>query len=408
MIHYFSIFFKAFKKESDRLKTAAIIAEYNPFHSGHKYIINHVKKHGAECVIAVMSGNFVQRGDIAILSKFDRTKMALLGGADLVVELPTPFAMSTAQNFALGGIFAAKNLGANMLAFGSESGNLESIKKTAAAVYSPLIKPELGKALKSGKTFAAARAYALNTVFGNAESVSTPNDALAVEYIAASTALNIDLEFLCVQRLCAQHDQDEVNGHIASASAIRKFILNNDLDSAIKYIPPQCRDILIDAYNSGKIADINRIESAILCKLRTLNKFDFSDLADISEGLENRIFAASRTAGSLEELYSLAKTKRYSHARIRRLVLSAFLGVDNTYFKKPLPYIRVLGFNETGNKALQNARDISQIPIIMRATELKGNPLFETECRATDIYSLAQKFPSPCGEEYRNGIIKQP
>ena len=402
------MFFKAFRKESDDLRTAAIIAEYNPFHNGHEYLINYAKEHGAECVIAVMSGNFVQRGDISILSKFDRTRMALLGGADLVVELPTPFAMSTAQNFALGGVYAAKNLGADILAFGSESGNLESIKRAATAAYSPLIKSELDIALKSGKTFAAARFQACNSVFGIIESISTPNDTLAVEYIAASKALNVDLTFMCISRKSATHDQIEVSGDVASASAIRKLILNNDIDSATKYIPVQCHSILSDAYNLGKIADIKRIEPAILCKLRTMHKTDFSSLADISEGLENRIYAVTRKAGSLEELYSLAKTKRYSHARIRRLVLSAFLSVDNTYFKKALPYIRVLGFNKKGSIALQNARAISEVPIVIRSTELKNDPLFELECHATDVYSLAQKSPSPCGEEFRNGVIKQP
>lgn len=385
------------------MSVTGIIAEFNPLHKGHEYLINTAKKQGA--VICVISSNFVQRGDTAITEKRLRTKAALECGADLVLELPALWSMSTAQNFALGGVSALSFAGCDKIIFGSECGDIESLKKASEILELPEFSERLAEYLKTGITFAAAREKA--AIDCKAENVfSGANNNLAIEYIIAAKKLGANLEFETVKRLGAEHDSLSVEEFV-SASLLRGKLLKGDFEFCRKYMPEKSFETL----SKDNLSDVKRLESAILATLRTRSIDELSRLPDISEGVENKLFSAIRLAVSLEELYNKVKVKRYTLARIRRLVLSAFLGFDDTFFMKPLPYLRVLGFNKTGQALLKDISKNCPIPVITRSSQANSldsaaKKVFETECKATDLYCLSLTKPLECGLEYKHKIIK--
>lgn len=387
------------------MSVAVIIAEYNPFHNGHEYLVKKARESGATTVIAIMSGNWVQRGDAAIISKFARTKQALECGIDAVIELPTYWAMSTAQKFATGAIYLAHNINADMLIFGSECGETEKIIETVYCIRTKEFKARLRKLLDSGLTLAKARETVVQEFCNNGQLLSSPNDTLAIEYINAAKDLNSKMKFIAVKRKGAKHHDLEGKDEFCSATHLRELILKGKLEDAEKYMPKVAFEVLKEEFTSGRIADINTLEKVILGTLRTTSSEEYKALPDISEGIENRLFGAARISSNINQLMELTSTKRYTNARLRRLVLSALLKEKANEIPENPPYIRVLGCNERGLLALQKARETTQIPIIMRPTSLKDNPCFEFESKATDIYALSQSNPTPCGNEFTNGII---
>lgn len=389
-------------QRSDILSAIGVIAEFNPLHTGHKYLLTEARRHGT--VIAAISGNFVQRGDIAIFDKRKRATAALACGADIVLEIPVSYAMSTAQNFALGGVSVLSAFGCESLIFGSECGDVKKLENAADVLSADEYKERLKKYLDLGLTFAAAREKAA----GIGENLLCgANNNLAIEYIAAARAINADMEFLTVRRRGAAHDSETAENGYAAASILREKMRAGDIDFCKKYIPPEAREF----FTTETAADIKRLDRAILAVLRQKTSEDLKKLPDISEGIENKLFSAIRLASSTEELYNTVKVKRYTHARIRRLALSAFLGLDNEFFMKPPPYVRVLGFNKNGEEHLKQAAEMSPIPVITRVSDIErlhgcAKRLFAAECRATDMFSLALPMPQPCGAEYTAKIIK--
>ena len=386
------------------MSTIGIIAEFNPLHSGHKYIIDCAKKDG-NTVICALSGNFVQRGDVAILSKEERAKSALICGADIVAELPVLWSMSTAQNFALGGVWQLYNLGCDTIMFGSECGDIDALKNAADVLLGDAFSELVSEKAKNGVTFATAREQAAMELGIDFKLLRNANDNLGIEYIIAARKLGLDLDFRCVIRQGAAHDSDEIVGGYVSASFIRENLLKGNIGYTERFMPPALRGKL----NECDIADIKRLERAILCALRTKSAEDFKNLPDLSEGLENKLHFSLRVAGSLNELYNMIKTKRYTLARVRRLVLSAFLGLDNELFMKTPPYVRLLGFSKTGEEHLGSIKD--DLPIITRAAQIKeldavSQKVFDTESRATDIYALAFHAPHECGMEFKRKLLK--
>lgn len=386
------------------MSTIGIIAEFNPMHQGHKYIIDCAKKVG-NTVICALSGNFVQRGDVAILSKEERTKSALICGADIVAELPVLWSMSTAQNFALGGVWQLYNLGCDTIMFGSECGDIDALKNAADVLLSDAFNTLVSERVKSGVTFAAAREQAAMELGVDFKLLRGANDNLGIEYIVAAKKLNLNLDFCCVTRQGAAHDSDEIVGGYVSASFIRENLLKGNIGYTERFMPPALRGKI----NECDIADISRLERAILSVLRTKSAEDFKSLPDLSEGLENKLQFSVRVAGSLPELYNMIKTKRYTLARVRRLVLSAYLGLDNEFFMTTPPYVRLLGFSKSGEEHLKNFASI--IPVITRAAQIKeldaaSQKVFDTESRATDIYALAFPTPLECGAEFKRKLLK--
>ncbi len=386
------------------MSAVGIIAEFNPLHTGHKHIIDYAHTLG-DTVICVISGNFVQRGDVAILSKQKRAELALRCGVDIVAEMPVFWSMSTAQNFALAGVWQLYNLGCEKIVFGSESGDIDALKNAAEVLNSDAFLNLAAQKSKSGITFAAAREVAASELGIDFNLLRSPNDNLGIEYILAAKKLNLPIEFCSVKRVGTKHDcYDTVDG-FASASYIRQELIKGNIGFTERFMPPQIRGIIA----KENIADITKLENAVLYCLRTKTADELKLLPDISEGLHNKIYFSARVATRLDELYSMIKTKRYTHSRIRRLVLSAFLGLDNTFFMRTPPYVRVLGFSKNGEQHLRKAQGV--IPLVTRAAQIKqldkdAQKVFETECRVADIYALSLNSPRECGSEQRMKLIK--
>lgn len=392
-------------QRSDILEVLGIIAEFNPLHNGHKYLINEAKKLGT--VICVISGNFVQRGDTAIFEKDLRVKAALECGADLVIELPVCYAMSTAGNFALGAVSMLSAIGCDTIMFGSECGDIENLIKTSDILLSDKFSARLPNFLDKGITFAKARQLAAEECGADKGVLGGANNNLGIEYITAARNINANITFKTVTRKGAIHDSDNLDCEYASASAIREKIKQNNFSSCKKHIPNE----VLPLFEGSDFSDILNLDPAIMGVLRSKQKQDFESLPDLSEGVENKLHSAIKSSTNLKELCDNIKVKRYTMARIRRLVLSAFLGIDNRLFLKTPPYMRVLGFNKTGEEHLRKAVVNSPIPVILRISEIdalreSAKYMFEVEARATDLYALSLQNPNTCGLEYSRKLIK--
>lgn len=381
-----------------------IIVEFNPLHSGHKLIIDAAAE-GGNTVVCVISGNFVQRGDTAVLPKQKRAELALRCGVDIVAEMPVLWSMSTAQNFALAGVWQLYNLGCDEIVFGSECGDIEKLKKTADILCSDEFHALAANEVKSGVTFATARQKAAAALGAEEALLSGANDNLGIEYIIAAKRLGISIGFRCIKRMGADHDSRLESESYVSASFIREKMLQGKIGYSERYMPKEIRGII----SEDMLSDIKRIEPAVLALLRTKTPDELKSLPDISEGIENKLYFSINVATSLEELYNKVKTKRYTLARVRRLVLSAFIGADGKFFMTAPPYVRLLGFSKKGEAHLKNLKSL--IPVVTRAAQIKQldidcQKIFETECRASDLYALSLAKPLECGLEYKTKLLK--
>ena len=401
-IHHFQVFLQG---RVFFLRVSGIIAEFNPLHSGHKYLIDAARL-DSDAVVCILSGNFTQRGDTAIISKHKRARLALLCGVDIVAELPVLWSMSTAQNFALGGVWQAYNLGCTELVFGSESGDIGALLAAADVLCGDAFSCLVREKLQSGITFAAARESAAIELGVDFKLLRNPNDNLGIEYICAALRLGLDLGFRCIKRQGAAHDSKAFTESFASASLIREHILNGNIGFAERFMPIEARGII----QPNDVSDIKRLETAILCSLRSKQPEDFARLPDISEGIENKLFFAAQKATSLESLLNGIKTKRYTLARIRRLVLSAFLGLDGEFFMKTPPYTRILGFSERGTEHIKSIKE-PKAPIVTKVAQIKGlgeraRKVLALESHASNIFALSLHTPLECGAEYKSKLLK--
>ena len=391
---------------------AGIVAEFNPFHRGHEALIRSARASGAEYVAVVMSGDFVQRGAPALVSKWDRAEMALRCGADAVFELPLPWAMAGAERFALGGVFLLAQIGCTRLCFGSESGSAETLARTASLLLSPEFSQKLKQELQTGVSFARARETAVRALAGEeaASLLRTPNDTLGVEYLKAAQTLGVRLESFPFQRVGAGHHDVIPDGEFASATAIRRLVRCGG--NWEPFVPQEAAAVLRRAIGRGACpADISRMERAILARLRVMERDDFASLPDVSEGLEHRLFAAARAAGSLEEYYSLVKTKRYPLARLRRIVFSAFLGLTAEDGRGLPPYLRVLGFTDRGLFFLREAKRTGNLPVLSHSSDLlhldkRGRVMVELEGKGSNLHALFLPAPLPCGTNLSHGVVR--
>ena len=388
-----------------------IVAEFNPFHNGHKYLVDSLKQNENDTVTAVMSGNFVQRGEPAVLDVNLRTKIALASGVDLVLSLPFPYCSATAEKFALSGVTVLDSLNClDSLGFGSESNDKKTLLECAKNLRTLDFNLLVSKLVESGVSFPTAREQAVKELFGEkeAELLQKSNDILGVEYAKALLELNSSLDITTVKRTGASHDSKEGTENIRSASLIRTFI--DDLDEVKSFVPNESFEVLKEATENKKIIDYSKYELSLLFKLRTMSVEDLSKLPDVTEGLEYRIFEAVRNSTSYYELLEKIKTKRYTLSRIRRILLFAYLGVTKELLETPVPYIRVLGFNEKGAKLLKECKEKTKLPIVTRPKDLKnldenGKKIFNLECKARDLYSLCLQSPDICGKEMTEKII---
>ena len=390
------------------MKISAIIAEYNPFHNGHKYHIEETRRlTGASHVLVVMSGNFTQRGDLAIVPKHRRAESALLNGADLVIELPVAFALSSAEQFASGAVTLLNavcgEIPDTVLSFGSESGDIDLLSESAGAVQYALTTDEFYAAMKRGKTYPAALQYAVEKYYTDdiVEVLTTPNNTLAVEYLKALSESGSSIKPFTITRSESSHDEHRSDyKDIVSASQLRKMLLDgND----VSMLTPMNFDES-DRGNGVDLADISRLETAILAKMRGLSEKDIKKSPNVNGGLENRIFKAARAARNLSELYFLSKTKRYTLARIRRAVLCCFLGITESDVKLNPQYVRILGMNDRGKEILAHSEkcpfpiDTSLSALMNKSDECKRQAVLEDRC--TNVYSLAFENRLICGKEF--------
>ena len=389
-----------------------IVAEFNPFHNGHKYLIDTIKSNSENTVTVVMSESFVQRGECACVSPYARTKMALQCGADLVLSLPVPYATASAERFALGGLSVLGGLGCvDSLAFGAECGNAEMLKKCADILVKSEFSTALEKYMNEGVSFPVARQKAVEEISGKeiADILASPNNILGVEYIKAIDKLGLNMDVNPITRKGVDHDSKEVNGDFCSASAIRKMLESNEKFNS--FLPEETLSVLNEELNNQKApANYKNLETAILYKLRSMNVDDFKELPDVSEGLEYRLSDAIKTSTSLNEILEKVKTKRYTHSRIRRIILCGFLGIKKADALAPVPFIRVLGFNENGAKILKKAKETANLPIITKSSEINAlgedaKRVFELECFARDMFSLALPERDEFGKEMTDKLI---
>ncbi len=401
------------------MKVCGVVAEFNPLHNGHAHFLKQLKSPdglGATHVVAVMSGNFVQRGEPALLPKFERAKAALSCGVDVVVELPTPYALSSAEGFARAGVALLSALGCvDILAFGSECGDIAALKKAADALHSDRCESLLRYHLEGGISFAEARQKALAETAGAAigDLLSSPNNTLGIEYLNALSASGATMTAATVKRIGADHDAGAPLGDIASASYLRTLMEENRLVNALPFLPRASGDCLTAAGGNGLCpAKQSRADTAILYRLRELSLADFAALPGVSEGLENRLFSAARQAGSVDEFLSLVKTRRYPLTRLKRLLMAAFLGLPADLVPATPPYLRILGATEAGYDVLRTAKTNGcTLPLLTRKGQtdtLDGaaRALWEFECKATDLYGLFLPKLPPCGTELTAGFVK--
>ena len=368
------------------MEIVGIVAEYNPFHGGHRHQIAAARAQAGDCaVVCAMSGNFVQRGECAVTDKWARARMALEGGADLILELPTVWAVSSAEPFALGGVGVLHAAGATALSFGSETGDRAALERVAQVLDTPEFTQALQPFLARGLPFAQCRHLAAQALLGEAGAVclGNPNDNLGVEYLRAARRLGWNPHIYPVRRVGAGHD----GGHpplYPSASYVREEIRSG----AIALDNP---------------AFLSHNQRGMLARLRQLEVADWERIPDCGEGLAQRLYRAVRQAVCLEEIYDLAKTKRYAHARIRRAVLWGALGLRAQDRPDQMAYLRVLGANERGLEVLR--RLDGSIPVITKPTHGKGIPLMELEARCTDFYALCRRDVTPCGAEWSTSPV---
>jgi predicted nucleotidyltransferase len=378
------------------LKTIGIICEYNPFHLGHQKQIDHIRaEFGPDAVIVcAMSGNFVQRGMPAVFDKSLRAQAAIDCGADLVLELPTVYALSSAEGFAAGGVKVLSPI-CDYLCFGSESGNADALLETARALLSPEFSPALRAALESGCSFPVARQQALAQMGCDASLLEKPNDILAVEYCKAILAQGSSMKPLPIRREGNYHDI-QADTENPSATSLRQLIAQNQPWES--YIPAPAQKV----FQNAPIHALAAGERAMLARLRTMTDTDFEALPYGSEGLWRKLMHACREWATLEEILTATKSKRYTRTRLDRMVMCAYLGITAETLNAPVPYVRVLATRATGIPALKKARETGLFP---HTGEKTGHDYEKLEQLWDDLYGLfCQDAPAPSGQTEKRRI----
>lgn len=394
------------------MRICGTIAEFNPFHNGHQYMIDTVKQSPDTALVAVMSGNFVQRGEPALISKFARAKAAAQCGIDLVLELPLPYSVSTAMYFAEGAVSILKSLGVvDTICFGSESGDLTALKSAAMLLNDTTLRAALKEELAKGVTFAAARQAAMQKIAPDTDAslLHNPNDTLGIEYILAAERLGMPVDFKSIKRMGTGHDSAQKTNRFCSASELRKA--PSLLDQKAPFMPSAAYEIYAAEVAAKHYASVYLLDRAIVAHLRTLTPDRLREAPDLSEGLEHRIIAAANEYSTMDDILAAVKSKRYTHARLRRILLSSYLGITAELQRNPVPYLRVLALTETGAKVLSLAAKRTEVPLISSLKEAErispaAAELARLEVRAGDIYSLSLQRPMGGKTEYTNRLYK--
>ena len=393
------------------MNVCGIVAEYNPFHNGHRRHIERARERlGAGCaVVSVMSGNFVQRGAPAAYPKHARAEAALRCGVDLVLELPLPWALSSAERFAAGAASLLDAAGVvTHLSFGSESGKIAPLAAAAEILLRPELDVFLRAELATGIPYAAARQRAAEKIYGAPlPALERPNDILGIEYLKALRRFRSAIEPLTVPRAGAGHDAAApADGCTASASWLRSRMAAGEDVGA--YLPPEAAK----AFARERMVNGAALETALLSRLRALPLQSFAALPDAAEGIENRLYRAARSGASLDDILAMAKTKRFAMSRLRRMLWGAALGVRREDVAGTPPYLRVLGADAAGRALLARMRERAALPVLTkpaaaRSLDAPSRRVFALEAGAAYFYALGYENPSERrgGAEWRRGPV---
>ena len=406
-------------------KVIGIIAEYNPFHNGHLY---HLQKslqltHSSYSV-AVISGNFTQRGSTSLVDKWAKAEIAIKNGIDLVLELPLLYSISSAENFAEGAIKILDSLKVvDYLSFGSESGDISTLNMVADILYKEpkAYKNILSHELSKGLSFPKAREHALlmylNDIRRFSNVLSSPNNILGIEYLKALKKLKSPIIPVTIERYNAGYHDTTYNGNVASATAIRNIVKNNGWDILRKVVPENTFSTLLENIKVGHVVpDLSTFEKQIIYNLRKMSLQEIAELPDVSEGLENAIKNAANSCNSVVEFLNIIKSKRYTNTRLQRILLYALLGItkkDIALSKKAIPYIRVLGFNNKGKYLISEvARANPKLEIItsvkkyMDTSNNKNSRyMLEKDIWATNVYTIGYEYDSWNNLDYTHKLI---
>ena len=406
-------------------KVIGIIAEYNPFHNGHLY---HLQKslqmtHSSYSV-AVVSGNFTQRGSTSLVDKWAKAEIAIKNGIDLVLELPLLYSISSAENFAEGAIKILDSLKVvDYLSFGSESGDISTLNMIADILYKEpkayknILSHELSKGLSFPKARENALLMYLNDIRRFSNVLSSPNNILGIEYLKALKKLKTPITPITIERYNAGYHDTSYNGNVASATAIRNIVKNNGWNILRKVVPENTFSTLLENIKVGHVVpDLSVFEKQIIYNLRKMSIQEIAELPDVSEGLENAIKNAANSCNSVVEFLNIIKSKRYTNTRIQRILLYALLGItkkDMALSKKAIPYVRVLGFNNKGKyliseiaKANPKLEIITSVKKYMDTSNNKNSKhLLEKDIWATNVYTLGYEYDSWNNLDYTHKLI---
>ena len=406
-------------------RVLGIIAEYNPFHNGHLYHLQKsIEETESDYVIAIISGNFVQRGNTSVINKWKKAEMALKCGVNLVIELPTLYSISSAENFASGTIKILDSMKiVKSISFGTETGDMAALNNVANLLvqepkeYEVLLQEEL----KKGVSYPKARENAVlkimndNTRYGNI--LSSPNNILAIEYLKSIKKLKSTIKPFLVKREKVYYNDDAVVDDFASATAIRRLLARNQTEDLSRVLPRSSYEILMEELQKENVVfDLVNYEKEIIYNLRNMTLKQIQNIPDVSEGLENTIKNAANSCNNLPELINMIKSKRYTQTRIQRILVCALLGINKKMMdmsKKTIPYARILGFNPKGRMLISEIANrnpkINMVTSVKKFVDQNKNKqlaeMLDIDIFATDVYTLGYEYESKANLDFTNNMI---
>ncbi|NLJ58561.1 MAG: nucleotidyltransferase [Tissierellia bacterium] len=395
------------------MKITGVVAEYNPFHAGHEYQLKKARElSGCDGIAVVMSGNYVQRGEPAIIDKFKRAEAAIYGGADIVIELPMPFSCQNAEIFSFAAIRELSKLRINSISFGCENDRLELLKKIANAQLLPEFNARVRKEMKKGISYGNAMTNSLKSILGDAEAVYMPNNVLAVEYIKSAIKLNLNIDFYPVKRLGMNYNDTVISESFHSATAIRKGILEGNY-SNLKLTEKSFQSIEDFYSQHKKFNTLDNYIDYLYYKIIDLGS-SLDEIYEVKEGLDNKILANVFKYNNVDEFIMSLKSKRYTYSKVRRCLLNILLSISksdiNTFLSHSTDYVKVLAFNDRGRDIIKYAKN-KETKVVNRYSDYKKYnlnpeelPVFNLTKKASDIYYLPLENRK-INSEYRENAV---
>lgn len=406
-------------------KVLGIIAEYNPFHNGHLYHLqNSIKLTNADYTIAIITGNFTQRGSTSLIDKWSKAEIALKNGIDLVIELPLLYSISSAENFAEGAIKILSSLNVvDYLSFGAETDDIVTLNVIADTLYREpkeyknILSHELSKGLSYPKARENALLMYLQDIRRFANVLSTPNNILGIEYLKALKKFKSPIMPVAIKRFDVGYNDTTYTENIASATAIRNIVKNNSLDILKKVVPENSFSTILENIKIGHVLpDLSTFEKQIIYNLRSMSIEEIANLPDVSEGLEYAIKNAANSCNSIVEFLSIIKSKRYTSTRLQRILLYSLLNItkkDMQISRKTVPYIRILGFNERGRYIISEvARQNPKLEIVTSVKKYLDSCnnrnlqlMLSKDIWSTNVYTIGYEYESLNNLDYTHKMV---